>query len=360
MKKVVIGILLVSFAGLWACQKDILNDSTMGLLETIANDTGSDPIGTADLPNSIVNYVDENYSPLEIEMVFMSVDNGYQVILEDGQELFFNMNGGFLGEGNGHDEDMGHHGGGHMGNDPHGNGNQHGGCAANCIAGDTLDTADMPQAVFDYVAENYTGLDITVAVLKPSGKFGVELSDGTVLLFDEDGSFIKVCEGEGEMHGGDHHGMGNHGSNNHGPGHQGGETNMCAFGDTITLADLPQNVIDYVAENYPGENIEVVVAKPNGGFAVELTGGTVLIFEENGTFEHECGNQGGHGPGWGGTEITANELPAAVLTYIESNYPGETVVLAILTFHEKYFVKLSNGVRIIFGTDGNVIFDSSN
>jgi hypothetical protein len=358
MKKVVIGILLASFVGLWACQKDILNDSTLGLLETIANDTSSDPVGTTDLPNSIVSYVNENYSPLEIEMVFMSDDNGYHVILEDGQELFFNMNGDFLGDGNEGQGNGGNHGGGHMGNGPHSNGNPGAGCAANCIAGDTLDTAELPQAVLDYVAENYAGLSINVAVLKPSGKFGVELSDGTVLLFDEDGSFIKVCEGDEGMHGGGHHGMGNHGGN-HGPG-QGGETNMCTFGDTLTLADLPQSATDYVAENYPGESIEVVVAKPNGDFAVELSSGTVLIFDEDGTFEHECGNHGGHGPGWGGTEITASELPAAAITYIESNYPGETVVLAILTFHEKYFVELSNEVKIIFDTDGNVIFDSGN
>lgn len=349
MKKVLLGVLLASFVGLWACQKDLLNDSTLGLLDTIANDTNTDPVGTTELPNSIVNYVNDNYSPLEIEMVYMSADNGYQVVLEDGQELFFSVNGEFLGDGEGNQGNEGTHGGGHMGHGSHGNGNQGGGCAANCIAGDTLNTADLPQAVLDYVGENYPDLDITVAVLKPSGKFGVELSDGTVLLFDEAGDFIKECTGDGEMHGG-----------GHGQGHHGGETSTCTFGDTLAVTDLPQSAVDYVATNYPGEDIVVVVAKPNGDYGVELSGGTVLIFDQDGTFEHECGNHGGHGPGWGGTEITASDLPAAAVAYIEDTYPGETVVLALLTFHEKYFVKLSNDVKIIFDVDGNVLFDSGN
>lgn len=355
MKKLMLGILLVGLAGLWACQKDLLNNSTLGLMETIANDTNSDPIGTTDLPNSIVTYVNDNYSPLEIEMVFMSGDNGYHVILEDGQELFFNMNGNFLGDGNGNHGNEGHHGGGHMGNDPHGNGGQGGDCTANCLAGDTLATSELPQVVLDYVAENYPDLDITVAVLKPSGKFGVELSDGVVLLFDEDGNFIKECTGEDGPHGGGHHGNGPHG-----PGNGGGETHLCTYGDTLAVTDLPQTAVDYITENYPGEDVVVVVAKPNGDFAAELSGGVVLIFDEDGTFEHECGNHGGHGPGWGGTEITASELPASATAYIESNYPGETVNLAILTFHGKYFVELSNEVKIVFDADGNVLFDSGN
>ena len=355
MKKLMIGFLLIGFAGLWSCQKDLLDDSSLGMIETIANDSSAEPLGTSDLPAAIVAYVNNNYSPLQIEMVFSSGGNGYEVILEDGQELYFGMDGSFLGHG---DDD---HGGGQMGNGHHGNdGHGGGGYAANCIEGAAINPADLPQAVLDYATDNYPGLSIATAVIKPSGKFGVEMSDGMVLLFDEQGAFIKECTGEDDPHGGGHHGGGHHGGGHHGGGHHGGETHMCAFGDTLALTDLPQSAMDYITENYPGEDVVLVVAKHNGDFAAELSGGAVLIFDEDGTFEHECGNHGGHGPGWGGTEITASELPAAAITYMENHYPGETVVLAILTFHEKYFVELSNEVKIVFDADGNVLFDSGN
>ncbi|GIV32227.1 MAG: hypothetical protein KatS3mg030_529 [Saprospiraceae bacterium] len=353
MKKILISAVLACMIGLWACQRDLLN-TNLDLIDSIANDSAATTVGFSSLPSSIVNYVNANYYPLEIEWVYRSDNNGYEVVLEDGQELYFDLQGNFLGDQGDEDhtsEGHGHHGGGH-----HGSGQQGNGCAANCIAGDTIATSDLPQAVIDYVAENYDSLTIAVAVVKPSGKFAVELSDGTVLLFNTDGSFIKVCSGDDDGHG--HHGQGHHGGgHHHGPGHG---TNHCTLGDTLSTADLPQAASDYIAQNYPNDTIVVVVGKANGDFAVELSSGTVLIFEADGTFEHECGNHGGHGPGWGGTEITAAELPAAATAYIESNYPGETVVLAILTFHNKYFVKLSNNVKLLFDQDGNILFDSGN
>ena len=156
-----------------------------------------------------------------------------------------------------------------------------------CMRGDTVDVSELPQAAADQIATDYPNATIQTVVKKHHGKaYAVELSDGTILIFKADGSLIGTCD---TLSSGPHHGPGDH-------PYDGG----CLGGDTLTVADLPQAAVDYVAANYPNETIQTVVSKFDGkAFAVELSDGTVLIFKADGTFVGTCPGGPGNGPGGG-------------------------------------------------------------
>lgn len=123
-----------------------------------------------------------------------------------------------MGGPGGHPQDSIHHDSIHHDSFPHDtirpNG---GGPRGGCLAGDTLTTADVPQAALDYIAANYPDLTVQTVVSKADGTvLAVELSDGVVLLFDAEGAFVKICGVRGNGGG---HGPGNGGG--HG-GHGGG------------------------------------------------------------------------------------------------------------------------------------------
>jgi hypothetical protein len=329
MKNLFIGMLLASMMGVFfACQKDNLVTEEADLVNTIAFSAAKESVDVADLPSGVSNYVEANFAPLSIDEAFYVRQHGYEVAVEDGTYLYFAERGNCL--------------------NPDG-GMQDRGGRNRCLRGDSIAVADLPQAISDYVSANFSGETIESAVVKPNGYYGVGLSGGTVLLFDADGNFLRECDGRpGGGHGGGH-------------GNPGG----CARGDSIDVADLPQAVTDYVTTNYAGETITVAVLKPSGKYAVELSGGKVLIFDEEGTFIRECGSWGGggghHGHGHGGgSPITVDDLPQAAQDYLTATYPDATVERAAEKRNGNFIVKLSNGEIVLFDSDGNVIFDSGN
>lgn len=351
MRKVFLGLLLAGLTGfIFSCQKENVLTQANELASEFALATDVTALGVEELPASISRYVSNNQQPLEIEVAYHSHALGYQVILENGQDLYFNSRGDCTAKGGG---GHGGHGGGH-GDGDHGDGDNHGdghgdGGSNRCLFGDSLVVSDLPQAALDYVAANYADLTITAAVVKPSGKFGVELSDGTVLLFDADGNFVEECTGHVDVDGhGDGHG-GNHG----------GPTRSCLRGDTSSVDSLPQAALDYLAANNAADTVAVVIAKPNGWFAVGLTNGSVLIFDADGAYVRDCEDRPGHGgPVHGGTDIAPDQLPQAILDYLAANHADATIERAVLTFSGKYFIRLSDGTKLIFDENGNVLFDS--
>lgn len=108
--------------------------------------------------------------------------SGYKIMLDDGQLVYFNEMGEYIGE-----DGMGggmHGNGGGMG------GGMHDGGCNNCMGGDTIPAADLPQAVLDYVTENYPGDSIENAMLENNGYLFLHLSSGVMLLFDADGNTL--------------------------------------------------------------------------------------------------------------------------------------------------------------------------
>ena len=369
MKNLMFAFFLAGILGmLYSCQSENLLPTDSLTMGNIANSTQKEPVAISDLPPVIITHVEQNYAPHHIASAWHVMGSGYEITLENGQLVYFNEMGNCIGEGGMHN------GGGMHGNNGggmHGNGGgMGGGNCNNCMGGDTIPAADLPQTVLDYVSENYPGETIVTVVVHLHGDYSVELSNGTVLMFEEDGEFMHECLGTGGgmhgngggMHGNNGGGMGGnqggmHGNNGGGMG--GGNCNNCMGGDTIPAADLPQTVLDYVSENYPGETIVTVVVHLHGDYSVELSNGTVLMFEEDGEFMHECLGTG-NGGGWGGTTIPVADLPAAVVAYVTAHYPDASISNAMLKNNGYYFLHLSNGVMLLFDAGGNILFDSGN
>ncbi|GEM_PF-1018702 len=335
MKNLIYGMLAMSIMALsFACQKDNSTTDATDMMNAIANSSDKQAITVAQLPTDVQEYVALSFTPLEIEAAWRVRGMGYEVELEDGQDLYFRENGRCMGAG------------------------RNGG-TFRCMRGDTVDVSELPQVSADYVAANYPNATIQTVVYKAHGNrsgYAVELSDGTILLFRGAGGFVHIC-GEFDGNGpGGHHGGG--------PGHGGpnGPNGGCAAGDTVAMADLPQDAVNYVTTNYPDENITVVVVKPSGKFGVELSSGTVLLFTANGVFIKECDGQPTGGPGHHhcNAPITLTDLPQAAQDYIAANYAGETVERGCVKNNGNYIVRLSNDVKILFNANGTVLFDSGN
>lgn len=260
------------------------------LIEQIAVAPNVDFRGPQDLPPAILAYVKQHHSPFGIEAAYCAPHLGYEVFLETGLCIFFNENGQHLNHNGMHGDVGNHHGGMGWGF------NQ-------CMAGDTLNVADLPQEVVNYIAANYPGQMVSTVVLKPSGMLSVELEDGTVLIIDTYGNFIHTCDNSGT--GGHGH---SHGTN----------------GD-------------------PGWQCEPANGPNPGG---------------HGTMGGHHGSQGSQGPCWGGAGIQVTNLPDAITSYLDANHPDATVAHAMQTFGGNYFLRLSDCARVVFDEDGNLIFDS--
>jgi putative PepSY-like beta-lactamase-inhibitor len=272
MKKLMFVFFLASMLTmLFSCQPDNLLPTDTLTMGNIANSTQKEVVTTSDLPSVITTHVAENYAPLQVELAWHVMDSGYEIMLEDGQLIYFNEMGNCIGEGDMHSGEGGM--GGNNGGGMHGNnggmgggmgGSMGNGNCNNCMGGDTIPAADLPQAVLDYVSENYPEEIIVTVVVHPHGNYSVELSSGTVLMFDDNGEFMHACDGEG-MGGG-------------------------WGGATISVEDLPAAVLDYVTEHYPDATIESALEKHNGYYFLHLSNGEMLLFDADGNILFDSGN----------------------------------------------------------------------
>ncbi|MBK6611183.1 MAG: PepSY-like domain-containing protein [Sphingobacteriales bacterium] len=267
MKKLLIALFVAAtFSLLWACQKDSFlpnnNDAAdTELMTEIANTSQKTEIDVTTMPNELKQFVAIYYNPIQAANAYIAPQLGYELILEDATTVYFDLNSNFLGN------DTNYKGGKP---DLLKNGK---GC--HCLKGDSVALETLPATITDYITANYPSQTIVAAVVKPSGKYGIKLSGGDVLLFDAEGGFVKVCGPPP----GDH------------PHHPKDSTvviNHCLKGDSVALETLPAAITDYITANYPGQTAVSAATKPNGSFAVLISGGQVLIFKSDGSFAFEC------------------------------------------------------------------------
>lgn len=270
-------------------------------IEQIVSAPSVEAVAVRDLPSAISGYVTENHAPFDIELAFHAGQHGYEVFLENGLCLYFDQHGNHLNHDGLHG-DMGNHHGGNPG-------------INFCMAGDTLNVADIPQSMLDYITANYSGMSVVTVVVKPSGKQGVKISNGDILMFSPFGNFIHACDIQGMSGHGHGHGnigspgwhcdpdgnMGHGGQMGHGHGNHGG---MNGHHDDMG--------------NLPGSN------------------------------EH-C---------WGGSGVSIDNLPTAITTYVIDNHSDATIFHAMQTYGSNYFLRLSDCARLVFDEDGNILFDS--
>ena len=236
-------------------------------------------------PGATITEVENENSPINPNVAF-------KVHLSDGNELYFDANGGFLfADDNGTD--------------------------------DNILISNLPSVIITYVQTNYPGVTITEAEQNPATLiYKLHLSNGLELYFQGNGTFIGADT----------------------------DDNGSGGGNNIPIADLPQAALDYIAAVYPSATIVEAKLLNNGNYKAELNTNIELIFDPNGQFLFVDDDTNGSGSG-----IPISELPANIISYIETNYPTATIVEADIEDNGFYKVHLNNGMELIFDANGNFI-----
>jgi hypothetical protein len=210
--------LLVLIAAMSACKK-----------ESSTSTANEQAINTSSLPLKVTDYVSNNYPAETITsaLKLTSSNATYLVTLNTREELAFDDNGGFLGNG----EDFHHHHGDSLGEPPsdslghhggHGHhGHGHGGHGGHGEPGNSISLDSLPATIGAYITANYAGYTAMHAEIDTLCQFGavyeimVEQSgaDHLKLLFDISGNFLAKAE-------------------------------------RALYADAPQAVTDYISVNY--------------------------------------------------------------------------------------------------------------
>ncbi len=134
-----------------------------------------------------------------------------------------------------------------------------------------------------------------------------------------------------------------------------GKCNLTA----IDVTDLPDAIVSYVSTNYTGAVIERAGVTEDGKYALQITKADStkagLIFDADGNFVKEHSHKG---KGLKGTEIAVADLPAALTSYIETNYSGATIEKAVKSEEGKYGVLItkSDGTRVLLGFESDGAF----
>ena len=313
MKKILIVLFGLGIVSLYfSCNEDSNPMPTLQEemhISQIAGASSIEAVHVQDLPPAIAGYVRMNHAPLEIDLAFHAAPHGYEVFLENGLCLFFDENGEHLNHDGMHGDMGNHHGGGDPG-------------VNFCLAGDTLDVADLPQAAINHVNASYPGATVLTVVVKPSGNFAVEISNGDILMFSPAGDFFHLCDMQGTGGHGHGHGM---------------------MGD-------------------PGWHCDPAGTMGSGGHGHGGQMGSGHSHGNHGGMGGHHGNMGNHSgpnePCWGGTDIEIANLPAAIPAYVNANHPDATIEHAMQAYNHNYFLRLSDCARLVFDENGNVLFDS--
>ena len=186
------------------------------------------------------------------------------------------------------------------------------------------ETSDYPAAIDTYIAANYPNATIDEVELE-DGNYEVELSDGTELLFDKDGNFIKVLDDDEE------------------------EEEEEEEGTEVT--DYPAAIDTYVGTNYPNSSIEEVLLMDDGTYIVELDDDTELRFDADGNFIEVVEDDDEEEEE--GEEVT--DYPMMIDDYLNTNYPNDTIDEVRLLDDGNYIVELESDIVILFDANGNFI-----
>ena len=255
---------------------------------------------TTQYPAAIQSYIAANYEGLFIIAVSVEQEDGnnvYEVTLDNGTELYFDLNGTFLSE----DE---------------GNG-----------GGENLTLADLPAAAAAYINTNYSGMAIDRIRQKSNGYYEVRFDNDLKIYFDQQGNFLFEDVEE----------------------------------PNIAPADLPTAIQDYIAALYPGVGIDEAHQSENVVYKIKLIDDTELYFDANGNILYEETSEGEWWEGDDNDEIAVapNSLPANISSYIANNYPNTTIIVAEIESNGNYEIRLNNGLKLYFNHLGVFLYEEN-
>lgn len=128
----------------------------------------------------------------------------------------------------------------------------------------TLSTNEIPSNIRSYIAGEFAGYSISSATsfdVQTTGYIEVIANNGGRLLFDGEGSFL--CGDDSFS--------------------QGGYDDEDDDEEYINPSDLPQAILDYIAQNYPNATIDEAELE-DGEYEIELDNGVELCFDLQGNF----------------------------------------------------------------------------
>jgi hypothetical protein len=181
----------------------------------------------------------------------------------------------------------------------------------------TVDAASLPAAITTYISTNYAGATIKEALKGPEGNYAVAVtvnSEVKLLLFKADGTFVKEVAGR--------------------PGRTPG---------------------DSVRHHAPGDSLHHHAPGDSAHHPKPVTGDSAHHPKPvTGDSAHHPRPAGG-GPA--STTIATSSLPAAITTYINTNYAGATINRAGQDKKTGDYVVLitttdNKRIGLLFGSDG--------
>ncbi len=215
----------------------------------------------------------------------------------------------------------------------------------------SVDPNELPETIIDYTIDNHFETYINESWEAPALGFELLMANGTTVFFDENNNPLINEKRKGK---------GRRGGGGHGPCGCGG------FGEKVDVTDLPNAITDYVTSNYPDAEIKRAKQTTEGDYIVGVKGTDeriILKFDEGGNFlgvlePHAGGPCGGNKPPL--TEITTDDLPSAVIDYINSNF-ADAEIKFVGTNDENgdYVIKLfvdDNRTMLVFDSEGNFLF----
>lgn len=240
-----------------ACQKEIPNDPIDENLVTL---TFTDENGTVTYPMIIQDYIEQEYNAAVLDAIFLVEDMGfsyYEVLLDDGTWLTFNLEGKFLAdvtdqhnneEDKEEDEDEDEDEEEDEDEDEEEDEDER--------SSMSLEEADLPAVIVDFLAEEFPGVGIVEIEQEFNGNYEIELENGYELYFNSEGDLIyeddddEYEEHEGEM--------------------------------DVPISELPMVIVNYIVENYPNSTIAQADILDDGSYKVRTSEDLELYFDAEG------------------------------------------------------------------------------
>ena len=274
-------------------------------------------IDPATLPSAVQTYISTNYPNQGIYEAERYDDcEVYEVELANGIELYFDLQGNFLGTDDTFD------------------------CDEDTLNSDDdyVDPDSLPASVLSYIATNFPNDSIYEVERDEECEtevFEVELNSGIELYFDLQGNFLGTdetfdCDDDDSYNDDD---------------------------DYVDPDSLPASALSYIATNFPNDSIYEVERDNECDtevYEVELSSGIELYFDLQGNFlgtdeTFDCDDD---------DEIDPSTLPANLLSYISANYPNDSIYEAERDDEcdeEVIKVELTSGIELYFDLQGNFL-----
>lgn len=189
-----------------------------------------------------------------------------------------------------------------------------------------VNSASLPQPVLDYIVATYPGALILKAEVEDNGNYEVLMNNDKELIFDAEGNFLGVDDDGDDK-----------------------------FGDEeYPPANLPQNILSFIATNYPSASIEEAEKENNGNFEIKLSNDVEIIFDAEGNFLGQATDELGDDDK-DDEDIEVSDVPQIIMTYINENYPGLSIVEAEYESNGNYEITLSDGTELKFADNGKFL-----